>query len=191
MWVGEELVSVPQGLSGPPPSHHPKTYIKQKTYKNTIKNEKSKKKNKTIKPKKNHKTGNLNKNRKTRKQINQHINILSTNAAGLKDKVSDLKNKVKYFNSTIFAIQETHFPKKGRIKVDNFHIFEAIQKSKIKGGTMLGVHVDLQPVLVKEVSDKFELLVVEITAGDTKIRLLSGYGPQENWEETKGQKSLL
>ena len=48
---------------------------------------------------------------------------------------------------------------------------------------MLGVHVDLQPVLVKEVSNIFELLVVEITAGDTKIRLLSGYGPQENWEE--------
>ena len=181
----------PSGPLRAPTQSPPKNIYKTKNLQKHYKKRKIQKKNKTIKPKKNHKTENLNKNRKTRKQINQHIHILSTNAAGLKDKVSDLKNKVKYFNSTIFAIQETHFPKKGRIKVDNFHIFEAIQKSKIKGGTMLGVHVDLQPVLVKEVSDKFELLVVEITAGDTKIRLLSGYGPQENWEETKGQKSLL
>ena len=48
---------------------------------------------------------------------------------------------------------------------------------------MLGVHVDLKPVLVREYSDQFELLVVEITIGETKIRLFSGYGPKENWDE--------
>ena len=32
--------------------------------------------------------------------------------------------------------------------MDNFHIFEALRKSKNKGGTMIGVHVDLQPILV-------------------------------------------
>ena len=39
----------------------------------------------------------------------QYLNILSTNAADLKHKAEDLKNKVKYFNSSIFAVQETHF----------------------------------------------------------------------------------
>ena len=53
--------------------------------------------------------------------------------------------------------------------VENFHIFETIRKSKMKGGTMLGVHMSLQPVLVKEVCDQFELIVVEITAGTSKL----------------------
>ena len=48
---------------------------------------------------------------------------------------------------------------------------------------MLGVHVDLEPVLVKEYSDHFELLVIEIKINDLKIRVMSGYGPQENWED--------
>ena len=52
--------------------------------------------------------------------------------------------------------------------MDNYHIFEAIRKSKQKGGTMLGVHVDLEPVLVKEYSDHFELLVLEIKINDLK-----------------------
>ena len=67
--------------------------------------------------------------------------------------------------------------------MDNYHIFEAIRKSKYKGGTMVGVHMDLKPVLIKEYSDQFELVVVEIDTEGTKIRLLSGYGPQENWDE--------
>ena len=50
---------------------------------------------------------------------------------------------------------------------------------------MLGVHVDLQPVLVKEYSDEFELIVVEVITGNTKIRIMTGYGPQESWEEEK------
>ena len=40
---------------------------------------------------------------------------------------------------------------------------------------MLGVHVDLQPVLVKEYSDEFELIVVEVITGNTKIRIMTGY----------------
>ena len=121
------------------------------------------------------------KNRKTKKHTNYNINILSTNAAGLKHKSKDLTNKLKYFQSSIFSIQETHFPSKGRFKLENFNVFEAIRKSKNKGGTMLGVHVDLKPVLVTEYSEEFELLVVEISVGEKKIRLMSGYGPRENW----------
>ena len=64
-------------------------------------------------------------------------------------------------------------------------IFEAIRKSKIKGGTMLGVHNAFCPVLVTEYSKYFELLVVEIAVNKMKIRHVSGYGPQENWPDNK------
>ena len=160
-----------------------KNIYKTKNLQKHYKIRKLQKKNKNHINQKNHKTEKPHKNSKTHKQTNQYVNILSTNAAGLKYKANDLKNKLKYFKSSIFSIQETHFPKKGRFKMDNFHIFEAIRKSKIKGGTMIGVHVDLQPILVREYSEQFELIVVEIKVAGSDIRIFSGYGPQENWQE--------
>ena len=94
-----------------------------------------------------------------------------------------MKNTIKYLDTSIFAIQETHFAKKGKLKLDKFHIFEAIRKSKQKGGSMLGIHVDLQPVLINEYSSHFELIVAEIKVGNTPIRVITGYGPQEGWDE--------
>ena len=78
-------------------------------------------------------------------------------------------------------MQESHYDKKGNFFMDKFVIFEAIGKSKIKGGSMLGRHVDLKPVLMKEYSDSF--IVVEVEIGTTKVRVMTRYGPQENWQE--------
>ena len=47
---------------------------------------------------------------------------------------------------------------------------------------MLGVHVSLIPVLISEYSDTFEPLVVEVKVETKWIRILNGYGPQENWK---------
>ena len=58
------------------------------------------------------------------------ITILNTNANGLKHKSDDLKNQVKLFNSAIFAVLETHFSKKGKFKMPEYHIFESIRKGK-------------------------------------------------------------
>ena len=111
----------------------------------------------------------------------ESLNILSTNASSLIHRAEGLKNKINYFKSGIFAVNETHFRKKGRFKMQNYHIFEAIRKNKEKGGTMLGIHVGLHPVLISEYSTLFELLVVEIKIGNTQIRVITGYGPQENF----------
>ena len=121
--------------------------------------------------------------RKTVNLKEASINILSTNADGLKHKAEDLKNKVRYFDSAIFAVQETHFRRKGTFKLQNYHIFEAIRKNKEQGGTMLGIHVGLQPVLIKEYSEDFELLIVQITAADKEVMVITGYGPQEHWQD--------
>ena len=82
----------------------------------------------------------------------------------------------------MFTIQESHFGKKGKLKVENYEIFEAIRK-KQKGGTIIGVHKGLKPILIKEYSDEFELIVVEIQIKNKEIRIMSGYGPQETWPE--------
>jgi hypothetical protein len=57
-------------------------------------------------------------------------------------------------------------------------IYEAIRKKE--HGIMLGAHVSLKPVLISEYSDNFEMLVVEIKASNKSIRVITGYGPQEN-----------
>ena len=66
----------------------------------------------------------------------------------------------------------------------DFVTFEAIRNKK-GGGTMIAVHHDLNPKLIEEYNDEFELLVVEIETVEENIRVISGYGPQENWEEER------
>ena len=78
-------------------------------------------------------------------------------------------------------MQETHHATKGKIQIDSFVTFEAIRKHKKKGGTIIGVHQSLKPILINEYNDTFELLVVEIQIANREIRIISGYGPQENW----------
>ena len=62
--------------------------------------------------------------------MEQYLSILSTNACDLKHKAEDLKNKVRYFNSGVFAVQETHFRKKMEFRMKDYHIFESIRKNK-------------------------------------------------------------
>ena len=57
--------------------------------------------------------------------------------------------KLKNHSLLLFTIQETKFKKKGRFKVEEFIIFESIRKNKEKGGTMLGIHQSLEPVLIE------------------------------------------
>ena len=116
------------------------------------------------------------------KKKKQELVLFSTNAAGLKTKIQSLKNEINNISASIFTVQETHFAKKGKIKMENFTIFEAIRK-KHNGGTIIGVHNSLKPMLISEYCDEFELIVVEIAAGKQQIRIISGYGPQESWNE--------
>ena len=110
--------------------------------------------------------------------------MFSTNAAGLKAKAESFKNELINSNSAIFTIQESHFNKKGKLKIENFEVFEAI-RNKEKGGTIIGVHKALKPLLIEEYSEGFELLVVEVTVRNKDIRIISGYGPQESWPEAE------
>ena len=66
--------------------------------------------------------------------------------------------------------------------MEGYEIFEAIRNKK-DGGTLIGVQKGLNPVLIKEYSDTFELLVVEISVANRDIHIISGYGPQESWPE--------
>ena len=75
------------------------------------------------------------------------LSMMSTNAAQLKGKLNSFKNEIIASDVAIFTVQETHFTSKGKVKIENFETFEAIRK-KEKGGTIIGVHKALKPVLI-------------------------------------------
>ena len=110
--------------------------------------------------------------------------MFSSNANGLKKKVESLKYLINHLKIGIFTLQETNLTKKGKVKMDSFEIFEAIRK-KEAGGTMIGVHKSLQPILIQEYSEDFELIVLEMKVEGKDICVISGYGPQESWSLDK------
>ena len=74
--------------------------------------------------------------------------MFSNNCNGANNKIEALKAQIKHTEATIFNLQETHYSKKGKIKIENFQIYEAIRKKE--HGSMLGVHVSHEPVLISE-----------------------------------------
>ena len=116
-------------------------------------------------------------------QTVQSIPIFSANGAGVINKIQSLVDNVNYLGAGIVTLQETHFKRKGKLigKLCEFELFESIRR-KTKGGTLIGVHKSLEPILIEEYSEDFELLVVEVKMGNISVRIMSGYGPQENWK---------
>ena len=110
--------------------------------------------------------------------------MMSANAAQLKGKLNSFKSELKASNSALFTLQECHYATKGKVQIENYEIFEAIRK-KVKGGSMIGAHKALKPILIEEYSCDFELLVIEIQVANRDIRVMTGYGPQENWSEVE------
>ena len=74
--------------------------------------------------------------------------------------------------------------KKGRLKIEGFETFESFRK-KEGGGSIIGAHKCLKPILIQEYSEEFELIVIEINVQGKQICVMSGYGPQETWSLEK------
>ena len=99
-------------------------------------------------------------------------------------KTKSIQAAVKQTNTNLVTIQETHSRSKGRIQIEDHIVFKAIRKAK-GGGTLIPGHDNLNPKLIEQYKDEFELLVIEIELKQNKVRFISGYGPQENWTEEK------
>ena len=87
------------------------------------------------------------------------IVICSNNCDGVNKKTEILKAELNRTQSKIFTLQETHLSSKGKLQINEMHIFEAIRKKE--HGLMIGVHVSNHPILISEYSDTFEMLVVD------------------------------
>ena len=105
---------------------------------------------------------------------------MGNNCAGLKAKKKSLVQTIKAFKfPSCITIQETKLRKMGSIKLAEYQIFEKIRPS-LGGGLLSAIKTNLNPVLISPVNENVEILVVQCQVNDLQIRIINGYGPQDD-----------
>ena len=112
---------------------------------------------------------------------NKHkqLTLIGTNSAGLNSKRESLFHLVNTLNPSVITIQETKFNHYRTLKIPDYEIFEQLRGDKMGGGLFTAILVKLNPHLISTSCD-VELLVVQFQIGNLHIRIINGYGPQED-----------
>ena len=118
--------------------------------------------------------------RKSTKTYKKSLRFLGVNAAGLRSKLMTFRKVITELRPSVFFIEETKFKDTGKLKVENYVIFELVRKTMNGGGLALGCDKDLQPAWLREGGEQVEALSVQIFVKDMKIRCCIAYGCQEN-----------
>ena len=119
--------------------------------------------------------------RKNRKPYKKNLRFLGVNSAGLKSKITSFRKVVSDLKPSVFFIQETKFQNTGKLKLENYIIYEFVRQNGDGGGGLaLGCDKDLNPAWVREGNDQVEAISVEICLKNMKIRCCNAYGFQEN-----------
>ena len=108
------------------------------------------------------------------------MRFVGVNAAGLKSKFFTFKKVINELKPSVFFVKESKFREEGKLKMDNYIIFESVRDSREGGGLAIGCVRDLCPVLVSKGCDEVESISVEISVKKMKIRCCVAYGLQEN-----------
>ena len=118
--------------------------------------------------------------RKSSKNICKSLRFLGVNAAGLRPKLLTFKKVLSELKPSVFFCQETKFKETGKLKINDYVIFEKVRNNKDGGGLAIGCLPELYPVWVREGEDSVEALSVNIFVKKLKIRCCVAYGCQEN-----------
>ena len=105
---------------------------------------------------------------------------MGVNSAGLKSKIKTFKKVLLNLQPSVFFVQESKYKTIGKLKIENYIIFELVRQNKEGGGLVLGCAKELQPVWLREGDDQVEALSVEIILKRMKIRCVVAYGCQES-----------
>ena len=142
-----------------------------------------------IKPKKHGKTrrGFGSKKLKNKSVRNNKIefSLLGSNINGMNSKKESLFHAINEFKPRVLTLQETKVKKAGSIKIPGYQIFEKLRNGKGGGGLLTAVAEDLEPVLVSTGSEDTDIITVEAKVEKHRIRIINGYGPQEDDEKNQ------
>ena len=70
-------------------------------------------------------------------------------------------------------------------KSNDFQIYHLSRQNKHGGGLAVGIENSIESTLLKEGDDNTEVLSIQIELENIPIRLIVGYGPQENDDNNK------
>ena len=113
----------------------------------------------------------------------QSITFYGINAAGIKCKQKSFENVLNTIKPQIWTMQETKLRANEKIKCEalsNYQVYYLTRQESQGGGLAVGVAKEIESTLIREGDDNTELLSVQIMVGDMPIRVITGYGPQEN-----------
>ena len=125
----------------------------------------------------------LKKNKVKAKAHDQKLTFVGANCAGLNSKLKSFDNLIRELNPSVIFLQETKIRKQGNINVDglkNYQVYQLVRKESQGGGMAIAAHKDFNPVWMGEGNDETEVLSIQISVKEMKIRCVNAYGPQEN-----------
>ena len=108
--------------------------------------------------------------RKSSKNVSKSLRFLGVNAAGLGPKLLTFKKALEELKPSVFLLEETKYKVAGKLKLNDYIIFEKLREKRDGGGLALGCIKELKPVWVRDGGDIAEALSVEIFVRKMKIR---------------------
>ena len=112
-------------------------------------------------------------NRKGSKNVAKSLRFLGVNAAGIKSKQMAFEKVLDDLKPGVFFIEETKLKDSGKLKFENYIIFEKVRKNRDGGGGLaIGCLKDLHPVWIREGIDPVETLSINIFIQNKKNKML-------------------
>ena len=111
------------------------------------------------------------------------LKVYGINSAGIKCKLKSFENVLSTVQPQLWMLQETKLRPNETIKcegINEFQVYYLARQQSQGGGLALGVIKELESTLVREGDDTTEAISVQVVAGKLPIRVVLGYGPQEN-----------
>jgi hypothetical protein len=119
---------------------------------------------------------------------NEILKLFGINSAGIKCKLESFNEVLSTLKPHIWMLEETKLKPHEDIKggmLSDFQVYYLSRQKSQGGGIALGVNESLEFTLLNEGDDETEVISVLVVVGDIPIRVIVGYGVQENASKEK------
>ena len=121
--------------------------------------------------------------RKKNKNEITKFRISGVNAAGLKSKIESFNAILDRLEPQLWSVQETKLKNNEVLKsevLEKFQVYYLNRQLSGGGGLAVGIDKNIESALIREGDDVTEAIVVQIILKNMPVRIVVGYGPQEN-----------
>ena len=129
--------------------------------------------------------------KRNKKLKNKTLKLFGINAAGIKSKIDSFNEILSKIKPHIWMVEETKLKPHEKIQsgsLDEYQVFYLSRQEMQGGGLALGVNKMLESTFINEGDDETEVMSVLVVVGDMPIRVIVGYGVQENATKEKKDK---